>query len=82
MHIGNRSQILLLRMFADDGNQIFHFSITIKNLAFAIDNILLQIDSNCLCHAKILHSLWNCHTQLFAKMKKMINSRTSREDHS
>ena len=82
MNIGHRQQIFFFGVLADEGNQISHLAaLSVKNLAFAIDNIFLQIDRNRFGHTEIFHRFRNRDSHFFAQAKKMINGRTCRKNH-
>ena len=53
--------------------QAFQCAITIKYFALAVQNVLLQIQGNSLCHAIILRFLRHPDFQIIAQLKEVVN---------
>ena len=55
--------------------------LAIENLAFAVDDILLQIVGDGLAHAEVFHGVGDVEPELLAQPEVVIHSSTSCENH-
>ena len=77
VYIRHWYQVLFSLMLNNGRYQIVNLpGVSEENLTLTILHILLDIQSNGLRHAEILHCFGNCHTQFCTQVEEMINSMT------
>ena len=74
MDVADRHQVSLLVVLGNDGNQAVHCAcLAIENLAFAVDDILLQVVSDCLADAEVFQSIGHLIAQFIAQTEEMVH---------
>ena len=68
-------------MLGDDGNQSVHGAgLAVENLAFAIDDILLEIIGNGLADAEVFQGVGHLVAKFIAQPEEMIHSSACRQN--
>ena len=81
MHVGNDVEELILIVLAQEGKEILKLACgAIENLAFAIDDVFLQIERDRLGGAEIFHGVGDGDAHLLAKTEEVVDSRACCED--
>ena len=61
-------------MFDDYIDKILEFGFPVKDLAFSVNNIFLEIKRNIFCNAEIFHRIRNNDPQFIAYPEEVINA--------
>ena len=68
-------------MLDDYVNKVFKICLAVEDLAFAVNYVFLQVESNVLRYAEVLHRIRNRESHLFAYPEKMIDCGLGCEDY-
>ena len=77
----NCQQEILLFMFVEQLHEIGKSTVCKEDLAFAVNDIFLQIESYSFGIAKIFHAFGYCDTCFFANAKETVDGSPTGKDH-